>query len=55
MPAMSANWRWSMPSRARAARIWAAVIMTILGLHVSGLDIDVKSINYEVWCIYVAT
>ncbi|VTZ23942.1 hypothetical protein MPC1_15980001 [Methylocella tundrae] len=26
MPESSASWRWSIPSRARAARIWAAVI-----------------------------
>jgi hypothetical protein len=44
-----------MPSSARAARIWAAVIMAILALHVSNLDDDVKTINYEVWCLYIAT
>src|SRR4051794_32106449 len=26
-PDSSASWRWSMPDRARAARIWAAVII----------------------------
>jgi hypothetical protein len=29
-PAISASWRWSIPSMARAARICAAVIMSRL-------------------------
>ena len=32
-PDNSANWRWSMPSRARAARICAAVIKLASGLN----------------------